>query len=77
MLQFFAVRAFLKDQIFLLYAELMEDSSLENESLKSKLTDASDRWMEARSLVLRQTIWAKSLIMLLSLGSIGVLGGIL
>lgn len=57
----------------------MKDSSLENKNLKSKLTDASDRWMERnRSLVLRQTpIWAKSLIvMLLSLGSIGVLGGI-
>ena len=57
----------------------MKDSSLENKNLKSKLTDASDRWMERnRSLVLRQTpIWAKSLIvMLLSLGSIGILGGI-
>lgn len=48
-------------------------------NLKQKASDVSKRWMEQnRSLVLRQTpIWANSLIVLmLSLGSMAVLGGI-
>lgn len=48
-------------------------------NLKQKAKDASNRWMEQnRSLVLRQTpIWAKTLVtLMLSLGSIAVLGGI-
>ena len=48
-------------------------------SLKQKAADASNRWMEQnRSLVLRQTpVWAKTLtVLMLSLGSIAVLGGI-
>ena len=49
-----------------------------NLTLKQKLGDASNEWMERnRSLVLRQTpIWAQSLsIGLLSLGVIGIVGG--
>lgn len=47
--------------------------------LQESVKNASDRWMEKnRSLVLRQTpVWAKSLVaLLLSLGSVAVLGGI-
>lgn len=57
----------------------MQKTDSENLTLKQKIGDASNEWMERnRSLVLRQTpIWAQSLsIGLVSLGSIAVLGGI-
>lgn len=55
------------------------DQALRNLNIKQKARDVSNRWMEQnRSLVLRQTpIWARSLtVLMLSLGSIAVLGGI-
>ena len=57
------------------------DSIPKNNSrdLQESVKNASNRWMEKnRSLVLRQTpVWAKSLVtLLLSLGSVAVLGGI-
>lgn len=54
-------------------------SMVENLSLKQKLGDASNRWMDRnRSLVLRQTpVWAQSLAALMvALGGIVVVGGV-
>ena len=54
-------------------------SKVENLSLKQKLGDASNRWMDRnRSLVLRQTpVWAQSLAALMvALGGIVVVGGV-
>ena len=51
----------------------------ENLSLKQKLGDASNRWMDRnRSLVLRQTpVWAQSMAaLMIGLGGIAVIGGI-
>lgn len=61
-------------------SEELDASKLENLSLKQKLGDASNRWMDRnRSLVLRQTpVWAQSLAALMvALGGIVVVGGIL
>lgn len=59
--------------------QAVEESDPGTLTLKQKAKDVTNRWMEQnRSLVLRQTpIWANTLtILMISLGSIAVLGGI-
>ena len=59
--------------------QVSDASKVENLSLKQKLGDASNRWMDRnRSLVLRQTpVWAQSLAALMvALGGIVVVGGV-
>lgn len=59
--------------------QAVEESDPGDLTLKQKAKDVTNRWMEQnRSLVLRQTpIWAKTLtVLMISLGSIAVLGGI-
>ena len=60
-------------------SEVSQPPEQENLSLKQKLGDASNRWMDRnRSLVLRQTpVWAQSMAaLMIGLGGIAVIGGI-
>ena len=60
-------------------SEASQPPEQENLSLKQKLGDASNRWMDRnRSLVLRQTpVWAQSMAaLMIGLGGIAVIGGI-
>ena len=60
-------------------SEASQPPEQENLSLKQKLGDASNRWMDRnRSLVLRQTpVWAQSMAgLMIALGGIAVIGGV-